>query len=414
MKNKFKLCSYNLSVKIVSVCIASVIMLSTNNSIAKGLQIDNTTVSSSNTENVNNKNEFIIDAPIKFYNDINKVEKVSNFKFKVPDFLPEKNKVNGYEIRKLSDKDNAMVIFFENSDGVFSFLASQSDPVEALKIVEKERAKAIENTEVDSQLQPLKLEDVNGLSITLNTDLPARKIGDRYSKEDKKTSKYYIWKNDGVWYSLEYSSVSKGEESSNLLVNISQDDIIKIAKSLKYPDDIKNINYSINKNTSTEMLPINIYDKEDLEKAKTFLGFNPKLPIKINKDIIITSSILGICEDSDLKNNKINYELNSFYSNKDGSITFNEKKYSKVYEDLIKSGAVNEGNVKDNNIQTATVEKLNINNIIVLKYFSNGMKPQVNYLWKENNKEYYSLIFFINTKDSDEVVKMFINSKSLD
>ncbi len=79
-----------------------------------------------------------------------------------------------------------------------------------------------------------------------------------------------------------------------------------------------------------------IYDKEDLESAKKYLGFNPKFPLKINEDITINQSAVGISDNSDIKNNNISYELDNIYRNKNGSITFNQKKASKEYEDMKK------------------------------------------------------------------------------
>lgn len=404
--------SCKLSVKTILVCMTSVTMLLTSSPIAKGIQLYNTSVFFSNTVNLNSKDKFIIDAPIKFYDDLSKVERLSNFKFKVPDFLPEKNKVTGYEVRKVSDKDYGLVIFFENSDGSFSLLISECDPVEVLRIVENEKTKAIKNTKVDSDKEPLKINDINGLNMTITSTFPARQIGNSYSKETQKTSKYYIWRDGGVWYSLEYNSTSIGETNNNVQVNISKENIVKIVKSLKYPEEVTSVNYSLMKDVSTKIPKVVIYDKEDLEKAKNLLRFNPKFPLNICKDIDITGSILGISQDSDLKNNKINYELNNFYSYKNGSITFTVQQNSKVYEDIIKNNSISGENSEVNKTEPIKVESFNENNMKVFKYSIKGLIPQVNYIWKENNI-FYSVIFFENIENSDDIVKLFIDSQPI-
>ncbi len=398
--------------RIILICMIIVIISLGNNLIIKGAEV-NITSSTSILNDTMKKNGFIIDSPIKFYDSIKKVEKVANIKFKVPDFLPDKNKVNGFEIRKLSEKDNVVVIFFENSDDNFSFLVSASDPVETLKAIEDNRTKAIENIKVDSQKQPLKLGDINGLNVTLSTTLPARQIGNNYSKESNKISNYYIWKNEGLWYSLEYNSTSKSEENSNDLVNISKEDVINIIKSLNYPEKVKNVDYSLVRNASTEIPSLNIYDMEDLDYAKTLLGFSPKFPLNIGEDIKITGAIVGISRECNIKNHVTQYELNNFYSNKNGSIIFTEQKNSKIYDNINKNGYMPPYEESDSVIQQTKAEKLNISNIEVFKYFSKSFIPQVNYVWKENDI-YYSLNIFVNTLNSDKIAKGFIDSKSIE
>lgn len=411
MTKEFIKDSCKLTIKIGLACMATISILLTNNDIANGVEVNKTSFSiSSDSLNTINKDKFLVDAPIKFYNDLSKVEQILDFKFKVPDFLPDKCKLIGYEVRKVSDKDNALVILFENSGERFSVIISKCDPVEVLMIKEDENTKAIENTKIESEKQPLKLNNINGLDITLSTILPTRETEAGNAKESKKISKYYIWKDNGISYGLEYNSILKSKENSNVMVNMSQENIVKIVKSLKYKNEVKDVNYSIQKDPSGGIPAINIYDKDDLEKIKPLLGVNPKFPMNINKDIVITSSILGISEDSDLKNNKINYELNNFYTNKNGTITFNVQKNSKVYDNIEKSGIIDEENSTDNKNKSIKVDKLNINNLNVFKYSGKGLVSQINYIWKENNV-YYSVIFFINTENSDDIVKEFINSK---
>lgn len=414
MIRELKRTSIKFPLRIILICMIIVIISLGNNLIIKGAEV-NITSSTSILNDKMKKNGFIIDSPIKFYDNIKKVEKVANIKFKVPDFLPDKNKVNGFEIRKLSEKDNAVVIFFENSDDNFSFLVSASDPVETLKAIEDNRTKAIANIKVDSQKQPLKLGDINGLNVTLSITLPARQIGNNYSKESNKISNYYIWKNEGLWYSLEYNSNSKSEENRNALVNISKENVINIIKSLNYPEKVKNVDYSLVRSASAEIPSSNIYDMEDLDCAKTLLGFSPKFPLNIGEDIKITGAIVGISRECNTKNHVTQYELNNFYSNKNGSITFTEQKNSKIYDNINKNGYLPpyEESGKDSVIQQTKAEKLNISNIEVFKYFSKSSIPQVNYVWKENDI-YYSLSIFVNTLNSDEIAKGFIASKSIE
>lgn len=405
--------SIKLSTKALLLCLIIVIALLANSLVANGKEVNKDSLAFISSQNIN-ESDFIIDSPTKFYDDINKFEKVANMKFKVPDFLPDKDKANGFEIIKLSDKDNALAIFFGNSNGSnFSFLISGSDPIDVLNTIESSRTKAIENIKINSQKQPLKLGGISGLNVKLTTTLPARQIGNKYSKESQKISNYYAWKDEGLWYTLEYNSTSKSEENSNVSVDLSEDEVINIVKSLKYPEEVKNVDYSIKENASAGVSTLNIYNKEDLEKAKTILGFNPKFPLNIGDDIKITGAIVGIAGEENIKNNIIRYQLNNFYSSKNCSIIFNEQKDSKFYENISKNKFLTYENFKDNVSQQIKVEKLNINSNDVFKYYGKNFISQVDYVWKENDI-YYSLSIFGDISNSDEIVKQFIESKPIE
>jgi bla regulator protein BlaR1 len=408
MIKELKNINHKISTKTILSCIIATTMVLTNFVIAKGIDSNSiTTTNFSNTQNTKDQHEFIIDAPVKFYDDIKKAERVADFKFKVPDYFPKGYQVECFEFRKLSKKDNGLGIIFENKNGFFSFLISEQDPADSLKVIESEKSKAIENSKVESVKKPMKLGEINGLNVTVTTILPARQIGQSYSKESKTVNNYFAWKDQGLWYSIEYNSKSNSEEINNDSVTLSNDDIKSIAKSIKYPEEIKSINYCVQKDVSAGNPAVNIYDKEDIEKTKSILGFNPKFPLKINEDINITSSIIGI---TDIEKNKISYELNNFYSNKNGSITFCQSKNSSIYEDIKENGYISKGNNEGEQVQAG---KLMINNNEVFKYSSKGIASQVNYIWKENDI-YYGVVFFINIENSDEIVKEFINSKPLE
>ncbi|AGF56562.1 bla regulator protein BlaR1 [Clostridium saccharoperbutylacetonicum] len=400
MIKKLKKGSYKSSINILLASVLATTAVFMNNSvIAKSIEVNKVITATSSNEGGNN---FIIDSPVKCYNDLKKVQKIVDFKFKLPDFLPGGNSAGYIQIRKLSEKDNILEVFFQNKEGKFSFVISERDPVEILQKIERDKIKAIDNSKVEVKKEPLKIEDIKGLNVTLTTTLSPRLIGNIYSKLSEKNSEYFVWRDENIWYSLEYNSSSISEEACTQEVNLSQENIIKIAKSIKAPENIKNVNYEENKKKIEENILLNIYDKEDLEKARSLLGYNPKFPVKINNDINITSSVLRRSVDVDKKNNKENYEINNFYSNKDGSIIFIEQNNLELYDKLFKG-----------EIKSIKAEKLNVNNNEVYKYFVNGAVSEVNYLWKENNI-YYTVTFYVNTDNSDEIVKEFIKSKPLD
>ncbi|MCS4521441.1 hypothetical protein JTS97_03865 [Clostridium botulinum] len=55
-----------------------------------------------------------------------------------------------------------------------------------------------------------------------------------------------------------------------------------------------------------------------------------------NNDITVDGAGVGLSADSDIENEKLNYELNVWYNSKIGTITFTQWKSSKRYDDIKK------------------------------------------------------------------------------
>ena len=419
MIKQFKKGSYKISrVAVISCLIATTVSI-TNCVTVKALDTINTTVTTAtNITNSNVKHEFLIDETSKSYDDINKVEKVAGLKFKVPDYLPEGYKLGGFHLLKLSDKDNGLKIFFDSKDKEgtdFLVLISEKDPIEAIKKFKTESNGHFQDAKLDTKEESMKLGGIEGSNVTLTATFSPKKMEDgAFTEAYTESNKYFIWKNEGLWYSINYNSVfTNSKNKSKIWSNLPQDDIGKIAKSIKYPAEVKSVSYSVlEREVSTEIGVMSIYDKEDLEKAKKILGFNPKLPLKINEDIKINGAGVGIAGDSDIKNNKINYEINNFYSNKTGSITFNQGKTSRYYADIKKNGYFITYSTENNKPKQIKAEKLNFNNNEVFKYEETDYSYSLTYEWKENDI-YYSVTFFDKTENSDEIIKGFVNSKPI-
>lgn len=416
--------SNKISKKTILSCLVIAAITATNCSVAKAVDtniIELTAVSSN--QNVKGEHKFIIDAPLKSYDDIYRAEQAAGFKFKVPNFLPNGNKLGAIQVRKVMDKDNIVQIYFDGENQIpfdITFQASKTDHVTALKKMESEKMGTTKNPIIEVKEEAMKLGDINGKSVTLLITSPSEKLEngiiiDEFTKEYK----YFVWENEGLSYSIKYNSIIKnGDKTSKNSLNISEDTIKKIAESIKYPEEVKSVDYSpIKREVSTEIGVMDIYDKEDLEKAKSLLGFNPKLPLKINEDITINDSGVGISYDSDIKNNKINYELNNFYSNKNGSITFSEGKNPEEYNEIKKNGYRSFDNWKTNKVMKLEADKLNIENKEVFKYevkpIEEGDTSSMNYIWSEDGI-YYSVVFFGNIQNTDEIVKAFVNSKPIE
>lgn len=404
MIRRLKKSFYKISIKSVLGCLIVITIVFTNNIITKGAEIYISDYH--NPITYSSEYKFIIDSSIKFYDDINKVQKIMSYKFKVPSYLPMGSTINDFEIRKISDKDSVLGISFNNPDGNFLIQILQEDPENLLEEIEREKAKGISNSQVECEKYPMKLGDVEGLKILLTTTFNSGEVEN--NPLNKKNSSYFVWENEGVWYALEYDSSSKSKENTHQFVKLTEDAIVKIAKSLEYPEKITEINYTVKRENSNEYQRINIYDNDDLESVKSLLGFNPKFPLKINNDINIKNSIVSIAANLDEKDSS-DYELSNFYSNKKGSIIFTQKNKSDIYDKIKEYGYFTEDG---DTLTTIKADKLNVDNREVFRYANNGIVSEITYLWKENDV-YYSVIFFIDTENLDEIVKDFVDSNSI-
>lgn len=426
MIKELKKDSWKISKRAILSCMVIAAVSISNCSMVKAIDTNNAAVTTASSQaNVNGEHKFIIDSPLKVYDDINKAENAAGFKFKVPDFLPDNKKLEIFQIRKVKDNDNVVGVYFHGENKTafdVSFQVSKTDHVEALKKINIQQMGTTKNPQVETKVEAMKLGEINGTSLTLSITSPSEKLanGD-VTEEFTEINKYFIWENDGLSYSIRYDAeIKKADKTSKNKLNISEDIIEKIAESIRYPEEAKSVSYSVPKRElSTEEEVMEIYDNEDLEKAKGLLGFNPKLPLKINDYISIKDSGVGISYGSDIENNKINYELNSFYSNKNGSITFWEGRTSKDYDEIRKNGYLNEKNWKTNENIQLKAEKLNVNNKEVYKYIDKEItgvqEGSINYIWQEDGI-YYAVVFFGNTESTeniDEIAKAFINSQPI-
>lgn len=254
------------------------------------------------------------------------------------------------------------------------------------KVLKQDAELISEDAKVEISKKAISLGGINGYNITI------------FSNGFQNIRKYFVWQNEGIWYSIEYG------ESGDVL-ELSIDDIGKVASSIKYVEDIKNVDYSVKKEFLTETEPLLIYDKDDLKKAKELLGFTPKFPININKDITIDRAKVRLSEDSDIKNEKFNYEFNMNYISKVdnlfqiGAVSFSQRKDSKNYDDAKKK-----------------VNSIKIDGKEVFKYEETYEESEENkryiYIWKEN-EVYCEVSIGEGNGNSDEIAKEFINSKPI-
>ncbi|MDS1001998.1 M56 family metallopeptidase [Clostridium sporogenes] len=404
MIKNFKKGSYRMSAAAVICCILAGGIMFTSGVNARDMKRDTNVSAVINKEN----NKFLIDSRIKSYDSLKKAEKITGAKVKVPNYIPENYAVSSnFHVIKISDKEYSLEIFFGNEkDKDFTFQVSKKNMEEVLKQIaeseNKETLKTIPDAEkaqsqgkVEFSKEAMNLAGIKGSNVTIKSILP---------DDFQETKKFFVWQNEGMWYSIGYDMKIQTSKKSKSLMDTSIDEVGKIASSIKYIDDVKNVNYSAaeKEDISTEEVTLQIYDKEDLKKAKELLGFDPKFPLNINKEITINGAAVGLSADSDIKNKKLDYELDIFYNAKIGYITFNQGKSSKKYEDIKKK-----------------VNPIEIDGKKVFKYETyletetdKKLKDQ-NYIWEENGS-YCEASITEGNGNTDEIAKAFVNSKPID
>lgn len=430
----FKKGSYKMTGKTALGCLVAAVVVFTNGVNVSALDTGRLSGVSSVQSVSQLNNSFLVDAKIKNYNciDIDKVTKIAGYKFKVPDYIIDGNSLGGYVIQKLSTGNNSVSISFGGKDDDkdnFSIVVLKDNPVESLKEIKENRIHdlydifndnlvADDKTKVDEQ--EVTIGDVKGKNVEVTVTKLEDNSGKERIPETKFYSKYFLWENSGVYYAIEYNYGEEDESEHNDWTNISQDEVGKIAQSLKDVSDINNVDY--HKNST---MVSSIYDKEDLQKAEKILGFNPKVSLKVSDNFVLYDLDVYPTFDSfnrdsdevlvlDPENKNINYALRSSYKDGDNEVAFFQSKHDtlNMFKQIKANGYFENEDGKIN------ADKVEIDGKDIYKYETSDTiegktSKTINYTWEDNG--IYYLVYVSDTNDNqDNIVKEFINSKSME
>lgn len=425
---------YKILAKAALGCLVVATVVLANGINVKAFASDNLLNSANEGQQIqSNSNQFLIDEEIKCFDNIAKVRKYAGFDFKLPDYLGESKWNGGYQLLKISDTDNALLMYYDDEgykDFGFSLVIFKDNPIESLKKVLELKGSLpkIYNAECEDSEQEANYGGVRGKDITLLIKTPEQTMGKYTIPESVDTVKYFVWNDNNVYYAINYNHSIEENGHKGSWIDISQDEAGKIADSFKNIDSIKNVDYKKEfigeRELSTETGIMTIYDKDDLKEAEKILGFNPKMPLRINDNILIDGSSVGITGDSDVENNKINYELNLFYNYGKNRITFNQSSHDSFndYKKIKENGYVDKSYYEDADVVSKKInaDSINVDGKIVYKYIesfadtdNSKLSSDVHYEWEENGI-YCSLSLFNTDTYKDDIAKEFINSKTID
>lgn len=426
MINKFKKRPYKITAAVALGCLVCIAGTTTNGVNAKALDIENLQVMHNSVQyDKNEKPKFLVDSKIKHYDDIYKTQKVAGFEFKLPDYTDNTLvKEPSVSIEKITDDNNVVKIFFDNFNDDrnmknYEMIISEYDPIEVLKEINK-YGNGNDNTKVEKQQHSIN--GINGDIVTVTVNIPEEKNDDYVINAEEDIYKYFVWNENGINYCIEFSSEYREDNDITTDVKLSEDDIYTVLNSLKNIDDISNINYNgeKEKELSAGVAVMPIYDEEDLNKAKSIIGFNPKFPVNINNNIKASQSSVNINPDSDIENGKIKYNLWTRYefadTSKETFITFISSEENDIYDEIKNKGYYTrekyDYKADESSSVNISAEKISLGGRQVYKsQEDDGDYRTVNYLWQEDGI-YYELIFW-NTEnvDLDSLAQVFISSE---
>lgn len=370
------------------------------------------TTTLTNATNLKDKNsEFSFYSPTKHFATLDRAMDFIDFKFKVPDNIPE-----DYKFFKINiDEKKVIDIIFEKNENSdthsFSFLISQDDMIKKLKDQHNTIQKG-SKTNIEFDTKPLRLSNINGTNVVIKqnfewTEDELKELKNENSKNikhvpnDEMIFKYFVWEDEGIWYAFNYHFEVTHLEEKQPIKSIDKlakkDDLIKIVTSIKYPKDIQNTNYTAEKFVKDHLF---IYNDKDLEEAAKIIGFIPKFPLTLPGGFVPTSShTYHFLHEGD-ENSSTAIATVFHLKGKDNStpeIEFRQTKNTLHYDNLVEQ--------KNPDVKLKTID-----DIKVLTY-ENESKQY--YVWKEKRREkdiMYTIEFTGDIDNELEIVKAFIQT----
>lgn len=161
-----------------------------------------------------------------------------------------------------------------------------------------------------------------------------------------------------------------------------------------------------------------IYDEEDLKDAKNIIGFNPKFPVNIKDDIKISQSSISLTYDSDIANNKLDYQLWTRYEKDNDFIILTSAEKNKEYDEIKDKGYYNTEYYDIEKEESVPVkvnaEKLKLGDKEVYKSREEDKSNeliQYIYFWEEDGIDYQLNFFNKSDENLDSIAQLFINSE---
>ncbi|QZY53989.1 M56 family metallopeptidase [Crassaminicella profunda] len=392
MIKTFKKSSYKISILVVLIFL-----------LLTPLTLTNAQINTNNKTSFQNKG-FSLDTPVHF-NTLERALDFVNFDFKVPD-----TDLNNYIFDSIILHDDVLRIKFAVKNVVdtsaFTLTISKKELMEDEKKKSYEIYKGSHDEKITkkSTIEPMTIANTQGIRVTtkFNYEWTEKGIKELEKNNTKNTKhiptiehieKYFIWQEDGIWYSLDYYFENNSYYGDTSMSEIPIKDMETILSSLRYTKELKNMDY-VSKAWENYLY---IYGDKDLRKAEKIIGFVPKFPLKLPEGFTAVSSSIGC--PMYLETEPWTQLETLFQKEKDNSseITFIQTKSIHRYGFLEKNGYDRETEIQ-----------AKIMNIEDTKMFTFEGKDKQYYMWKKDNI-IYTVEFTGTFKRKENIVKFFIN-----
>ncbi|MCT4619146.1 MAG: M56 family metallopeptidase [Marinisporobacter sp.] len=394
MIKAFKKSSYKISILVVIVFLLLTPLTLTNAQI-------NTTINESNSQ----KKDFSLDTPSHF-NTLERALDFVDFEFKVPD-----EDFKNYIFDSITLHDHVLRVNFAVKNVVdtsaFTLTISEKNLMEDAKKNPYESYTGAHDEKItkNTTIGPMNISNIHGISITtkFNYDWTEKGIKELEKNNTKNTkhiptikniSKYFIWQEDNIWYSLDYYFANTSYYGDTSVHEVPKKDLENILSSLKYTKDLKKMNY-VSKAWKNYLY---IYGEKDLKSAEKIIGFTPKFPLNLPEGFIPISSSTHCPMYSDTEPWT---QLETLFQKKNdpsSRITFIQTQSNYRYDFLKKNGYD-----RETNTQTPAIT-LNDNKIFTFE----GKDIQY-YIWKKDNI-IYTAEFTGKFKNKENIISFFIQA----
>lgn len=366
---------------------------------------ENTSAVSLEKEN----SDILVDSKLKEFNNLDKVHKYLDFDYKVPDYIKSNFSSALIRTEKYNDGNKTLELRFANQtkgsnygygSESYTLYEFKGEPIHCLKDIKYGDDNSVSNIQVSSESKSLN--SIDGIYITITADI--QYAGDD-SKENQRNgkdySKFFVFNKDGVYYSVEAIDFD-GEEELKTEIN-------KIASSLKKPEELQSANYVID-TSSDGFYGMDIYDKDDLNKAIEYLGYTPKFITEINDDIKIEDC--HIFHSDSYGSKMTTFQCDYKYKGK-GMVVFIQEKDNDNYgyEEVAKNGYDLQTDWDNDTQKKVPVEKLKWDSVDIYKYFDDCDNKYI-YQWKIGDMYYFFETYFDGEKENvDDIARTLFDAK---
>jgi bla regulator protein BlaR1 len=402
MIKSFKKGSYKISaIAIIGMAILAAVTLTNSHNPILAFSTDNTLAATDSAM----KDRILFDSPFRDYNRLDKAARIADFKFKVPDFVPEDYKFESVHLKSKQPEESKLTqasFYYEARKGNKHYGNFELNAVyggnglEAAyaKIEQSEQQLKISEFEFEIKKEPMIIDQMDALKVTVGSG--------------KREKLYYIWQDQDIQYQL-HGSVSNQE-------------LLMMIESMKYPDEQMNERY-----TSDYMLNIQIYDTDDLQQAPELIGFTPKFPLQLfgqfqAMNAFVTKKVnFSFPIDDEDKNTRllsIRYQKTDNNNRNANSFNLKQIKNGHTYQDIKNNGYVDfyridgqKHEVKVSPIEVAGMEVLQTEKYKIDGPLSDAYEADlVSYFWIENDV-CFQVMFKENESQQNEIVAYLIKTK---